>query len=137
MLNTGYYVKRPLILNINNKYKQVIMIKKTAYKYIHGFQDKKGVYFILSNKIKKPNPLKAKFAPFDDIPTKYLKIINRESVKPIILYYMDKWVGVHGRENKNLFYMPTDNKTMPDLTNLDPRIFRAFKEFVDSKNGII
>lgn len=113
------------------------MIEKATYKYIHGFEDEKGIYFILSNKIKKPNPLNAKFAPFDDVPTKYLKIIKRESIEPIILYYMDKWVEVHGRKNKNLFYLPTDNKTIPDLTNLDPRVFIGLKEIIDSENGII
>ena len=103
------------------------------YKYIHKFKDDTGIYFILSNNIKKPNPLKAKFAPFDDVPTKYLKLVKREQLDTMELYFMDKWVSVHGRKNKNLFYCPMYENNIIDISlQKDPRIIVALKDWADS-----
>ena len=88
------------------------------YKYIHRFRDSKGVYFILSNKTSKPNRRKAKFNPFGDVPTKYLKIISRDKINDSILRPMDEWVDRYYDDSRDMFYEPTEEATIEEMSRL-------------------
>jgi hypothetical protein len=80
--------------------------RRFKYDYIHRFRDESGIYFIVSNSTKKPNKKKVKFAPFGDVPTKYLGIIDRSDVDERELELMDAWVNKHGTDEKPMFYVP-------------------------------
>ena len=87
----------------------------SKYKFIHRFKDEKGIYFILSNNIKKPNRRKAKFAPIGDVKTQYLKTITRDKLAPDVVRFMDDFASRNYDSRRDMFYQPMTQKDYDDM----------------------
>lgn len=85
------------------------------YKFIHRFKDDKGIYFILSNNFKKPNPRKAINAPIGNANTQYLKTITRDKLTPDVVRIMDEWVVDKYDEKRSIFYEPVTQKELDEM----------------------
>jgi hypothetical protein len=90
-------------------------MENTKYKFIHRFKDDKGIYFILSNSINKPNRRKAKFAPIGNVKTQYLKTISRDKLASDVLRIMDKYINENYDSKRDIFYMPTTQNDIDEM----------------------